>query len=343
MNRIFWHSYVADRGGCGHIRVIFPSLLFNSLKYKDNEFYASYNWNFIMDNDFYKFKKFIIFQRPATKQHLEFIKVLKKIGIKTIYEIDDDFFDIPKWNMAHSYYKENIKHIKEMLKIVDGVSVSTLPLKSKISKYNKNIVINPNHLPKFLWGKQLNPIPIKSKPRILWAGSSNHFSVDKNKGGDFGDELIHFIKKTVDIYQWVFMGGFPQELNCVKDKIEYHKWQNIYDYPNYLKSLKINLGVVSLEHNEFNKGKSDIKAKEFVHCGIPTVFTRFGPYNNLTCTGKFDDKLISNIETLLSDEDKRLNVWQNDLSLLSDELYWNEKNLISFINNNLKLSKMGEL
>jgi hypothetical protein len=54
-----------------------------------------------------------------------------------------------------------------MLKIVDGVSVSTLPLKSKISKYNKNIVINPNHLPKFLWGKQLNPIPIKSKPRIL--------------------------------------------------------------------------------------------------------------------------------------------------------------------------------
>jgi hypothetical protein len=29
--------------------------------------------------------------------------------------------------------------------------------------------------------------------------------------------------------------------------------------------------------------------------------------------------------------------------LLSDELYWNEKNLISFINNNLKLSKMGEL
>jgi hypothetical protein len=69
--------------------------------------------------------------------------------------------------MAHSYYKENIKHIKEMLKIVDGVSVSTLPLKSKISKYNKNIVINPNHLPKFLWGKQLNPIPIKSKPRIL--------------------------------------------------------------------------------------------------------------------------------------------------------------------------------
>jgi hypothetical protein len=72
--------------------------------------------------------------------------------------------------------------------------------------------------------------------------------------------------------------------------------------------LKINLGVVSLEHNEFNKSKSDIKAKEFVHCGIPTVFTRFGPYNNLTCTGKFDDKLISNIETLLSDEDKRLNV-----------------------------------
>lgn len=334
---VFWHSYVADKGGCGHIRVIFPSLLCNNFKYKDKNFYSSYNWRFVMDNTFYKNNQFIVFQRSATEQHLQFIKAMNKMGIKTIYEVDDDFFDIPKWNMASSYYKQNNKFIYEMLKVVDGVTVSTQHLKSKILKYNKNVSIIPNHLPKFLWTNSLKPLEIKGKPRILWAGSANHFSI-KGIDGDFDKELLNFIEKTVDIYQWVFMGGFPNELSHIKDKIEFHQWKEIFYYPEYLKSLNINLGVVSLKDNEFNKSKSDIKAKEFCHCGIPTVFSKVGPYKHLTCTAKTDIKFISNIEMMLSDYDKRVSVWKEDWQKLSDELYWETNgNVKKFINNNLKL------
>jgi hypothetical protein len=32
------------------------------------------------------------------------------------------------------------------------------------------------------------------------------------KGGDFGNKLLNFIRKTTDKYDWIFMGAIPEEL-----------------------------------------------------------------------------------------------------------------------------------
>ena len=94
----------------------------------------------------------------------------------------------------------------------------------------------------------------------MWWGSANHFALPGSgkEGGDFGSDLLEYMRKTTDKYEWTFGGAVPNELKDLVDKGEMTRipWQKVLDYPSYLKSLKPDLGVIPLEINEFNKSKS---------------------------------------------------------------------------------------
>ena len=183
-----FHTYLGDNAGCGHIRVIFPSLMLNQFKYKGMNFGSTYNSYFTNDPKYYDNLSFVKFQRSMTDGQLQCIRLVKciqessKAGFGVIYEVDDLITDeIPETNSASKYYKEAFPIIKEILSIVDGVTVSTETLKKEILKYNKNVQVIPNRLCKWLWNSNKNNKIENYKPRILWAGSQNHF--DKDKGG----------------------------------------------------------------------------------------------------------------------------------------------------------------
>jgi len=229
-----------------------------------------YTAGFINDPMFYNRFTIVQFQRSATKEHLALFNhyianIKKKVRVPLTYEIDDALIDIPKWNYAFNYYEKNINFITDIMKQVDGITVTTQPLKDMYSPYNNNIGIIPNHLPKFLWGDILEPRYLrvsKGKIRIGWAGSENHFSNPKSKdfssgiyGGDFGSELLSFIHKTVDIYTWVICGALPVELYDIKDKIEFHKFVPIINYPQFIKSMDLDICIAPLMPCKFNDCK----------------------------------------------------------------------------------------
>jgi intein/homing endonuclease len=271
-SRFRLHSYCGDLGGCGFIRIIYPYMLLNTYKYKNYKFECFYNTSFINDPNYYKTFTFVQFQRSATEQHLKiinhYIKNIKPhVRVPLIYEIDDLLMDIPEWNYASSYYNNNSGPVIEIMKKVDGIVVSTEKLKEIYSQYNKNIVVIPNHLPKFLWGDVMLPRFMRSnekggRVRIGWAGSENHFC-NKNsdeykkgiRGGDFSDKILSFIRGTVDKYQWVLSGGFPTELDDIKDKIEYHPWVDIIHYPSHMRKLDLDICLGLLVPCDFNEGK----------------------------------------------------------------------------------------
>lgn len=267
-------SYCGDRQGCGTIRIIYPTLLLNQYRPEKQQylFEADYLTSFVNDPNFYKTYTFVQFQRSATEQHLKifqhYVKHLRKFArVPIVYEIDDLLMDIPNWNYAASYYNNNPTPIFEMMKLVDGMTTSTEDLKKAYSPYCNNIQVIPNHLSKFIWGdvrpKHLrNPRELKDRPRIGWAGSENHFCNPKTKefkeglrGGDFGHKLMDFIRKTVDKYQWVLSGAFPVELEDVRDKIEHYGWVSIFQYPNHLKKLDLDICMAILQPCHFNDCK----------------------------------------------------------------------------------------
>lgn len=352
--RIRLHSYLGDYQGCGHIRVIWPYILLNLLRDRRRyAFEAVYSAAFINDPAYYKRFTLVQFQRSATKEHLALFNhfctnIRSKHRIPLVYEIDDALIDIPEWNYAWSYYKNNIDNIKQIFSKVDGMIVSTEPLRQLYSPYNPNIKIIPNHLAKFLWGDIIvknNHRELKDKPRIGWAGSENHFIKkgtkeynDGIRGGDFGTGLLDFIRKTTDKYTWVFNGALPIELSDIKDKIEFHPFVSIINYPMHLRKLDLDICIAPLMKCGFNECKSGIKILEYSLIGCPGVYSNVYPYKDMSCVSDDDEGMISYIEKLAGDVGYRLEVWNKDYEVVRDDLYWEDNdNLLKYVNTYLSL------
>lgn len=340
-------TYASDNGGCGYIRSILPNISMTSWRYKKMRFNFDTLPIFVQDPSFYKSYSFVKFQRSATKNQLllmkHFIKNIKnqsQTGI--VYESDDNLFNIPESNFAHQYYKQNKPYIEEMLSIVDGITVSTGYLKKCYNKYNKNISVVPNKLCKSLWGNvktRDNFENVDKKPKIVYPGSQNHFAtVEGTTGGDIGPVLMDYIKKTTDKYEWIFIGGMPNELEDLKKqgKITFHSWVNILDYPSFIKNLDADIAIAPLEINDFNRSKSNIKRLEYVVCGLPAVFTNIEPYKNAAVTAETEEFFIDRLEWLVYNPDIRYKMWKKEYDSLKRKLYFEDSRL-QWLNENLKL------
>ena len=345
-------SYLGDTQGCGTIRVIYPALLLNNYRKEGYGFSTFYTAYFVMLPDYFKSFSFIQFQRSATEPQLNMFKhfrdhIRKQTNTPIVYEVDDLLIGIPEWNFARDYFDGYKNNIIEMIKMSDGLTVTTPSLKKVYSKYNSNISIIPNHLPKFVWGDiyPKHEYQPNKKPRILWAGSQNHFALKKHvengiTGGDFGKKLLDFIIKTVDNYEWILCGGYPDELECVRDKIEYHGWWNTFNYPKGLKDIDPDFCIAPLEPCLFNECKSNIKALENVALGCPAVYQDIEPYKRMTLKSNSDEEMISHIEDLANDIDYRGQIWKKDHKVVAPQLWWEEdNNLLLYINSYLKLFK----
>lgn len=317
-------SYLGDTQGCGTIRVIYPYLYLNHFRRKDAMCHSTYLMNYVPDVDWYSSYTFCQFQRSATEAHLQLIKhfkenVQKKYPIPVIYEIDDMLFGIPKWNYASIYYNRSEDIIKRIMESVDGMIVSTAKLKEVYSRYCKKISVVPNHLPKFIWGDiypKHNYFDEKSKIKILWGGSQNHFALrgvvgDDVKGGDFGDDLLNFIKKTTDKYEWHFVGALPEELKEIKSKIRFHPWQNIFEYPSKLKEISPDICIAPLRDIEFNDCKCIIgntkivtknRIKEVKNVNIGDYIWQESDYKKVYEKIKYERRKTIKIKTYLGFE-----------------------------------------
>jgi hypothetical protein len=344
-------GFLGDVQGCGTIRVIHPYLLLNHYRRPNIQVISQAMNHFVFEPQFFKNFTFAQFQRSATQQHYNifvwFRKEVQKIHkIPLIYEIDDLLLGIPEYNYASGYYKNNEDWIKKCMSISDGMVVTTKQLKESYSPYCKNITIIPNHLPKFIWGDIYQAHDYYEegrKPKILWAGSQNHFvrkglTPNGKQGGDFGSGLIDFIKKTTGAYDWYFVGALPEELEEVKSKLCWIPWKHIFEYPKAVKDIEPDLCIAPLMDNYFNSCKSNIKVLEFTAMGAPGIYNDVAPYKQTKVKVKTDEEMISEIEKMASDIDYRARVFRHDYEKVKGQLWWEEGNNVKkYINSYLNL------
>lgn len=338
-SKISFQQYIADIAGCGHIRVIYPSLLLNTY-YNPKErlmFESFYSTKYNTDPAYYNDVSFTIFQRSVTKNQLNVIKHFKKYNKHKpiIYEIDDNLFNIPEWNHASAYYSDLKPYAEEIISLCDGVVTSTQTLRKSLLKYNNNIKVIPNHLPKFLWGDSSFKKQNSDKIRVCYPGSFNHFDKNTDKG-DFSKELIDFISDTLDEFQWVFVGGMPQSLKD-NPKIEQYGWQSVLEYPYFLKNLNIDVMLAPLDNIFFNECKSNIKALDATAIGVPLICSNIEPYNNLPGICNTSNDMIQMINDM-TDESNRYDIYTKQYNILKKQLYWEDDgNLLKYVNTFLNL------
>lgn len=333
-------NYYGDFGGCGWWRMQLPELLINYGKHG----VVTGMHKLIPDENFYRDVRSIRLQRQASPVHADFFKHLRGIAdkhdIKMIYEIDDIIFkdDIPDFNKAKSTYDsdEILKSTIELMNLCDTMSVSCDFMKTYYEDHlgHKNIQVIPNMAPK-MWfdglyssSETMNRFDKnKNRPRVLYAGSGNHFDIDQ-KGLD--DDFSHVNEAIINSrkdFKWVFMGSIPKQLQeyVRNGDMEFHNWAPVHFYPQAMSKLNVNAVVAPLMDCTFNKAKSNIKYLESAYLGIPGVYQDIVTYKE--APNRFTDgkSMVSKLHKIL--EDRKLYAKLSKQSRTYAETMWLDDNL----------------
>ena len=269
------------------------------------------NDNFLLD--------IIIISREAfhSNEFLDLlIKKCKLLGIKIIYELDDDLMNIDKSHRDYNYYAQKRMGIFHIAKNADVITVSTNALKSKLCNYNDNIIVIPNVITHY-WECDINETPAKNNIiKIGYMGTPTHKDDIKLIEDAFYIVKNYFKEKNKDVI-FEMIGGTAEKLSWA-NQIEISTTNKFF--PNFVKFVKetINwdVAVAPLEDNNINASKSELKYLEYSYLEIPGVYSEIGPYKENIIHG-FNGLLVhenspyewaDNIIKLIENEDLRKNI-----------------------------------
>jgi glycosyltransferase involved in cell wall biosynthesis len=189
----------SDRTGVGKFRSIDPHLFLQKLYGEDFHVDIVFDLDF-NDINFWKEYQIVHFHRSIGQdmdRSLQFIPVLKSMGIKTICDIDDYWLPTKEHPLHQLILQNKINEkILSNIKAADYVTTTTEIYADEIRKHNKNVVVLPNAI-------DPNESQFKEKTiecdrlRIGWLGGSSH------------------------LHDLMLLDGMTDKLSEFKDKIQY--------------------------------------------------------------------------------------------------------------------------
>lgn len=267
---------LADNQGCGHYRCLLPSWY---LQLNTTIYHVTCSWELALA-DMYCYDM-IIFQRHFEDKVKPLWYAAKDSGVITVYETDDDFFNIRPINPAYKFIGNNEKqNVRDFMKMADAVIVSTANLKEVMKGYNKNIYHIPNMIEldkEFIANRSYDT---SEMVRVIYAGGPSH-------ADDFRGMEASIIKLMDDFGSKIkvfFMGWIP---DCLKTdtRIQQIPWLPVGEYLRAIASIQPHIGLCPLEDNVFNRSKSNMKWLEYTAMGAVTVASNVLPYQEVITSG----------------------------------------------------------
>ncbi|WJY16663.1 glycosyltransferase [Pectobacteriaceae bacterium CE90] len=255
----------ADWFGCGHYRLIQP---FKHLEQNACIEGGLHLGPMINLTDVARVDPDVIILQGVTGEKIpQLMQHYRKYNrAKVVLEYDDYLPNIPVANHArHSISQDVIRRIRRAIEQADWLVVSTPELAKEYEPFHSDIRVALNRLSPELWENLASYRRVSKKARVGWAGGSSH-------AGDLA--LIKGVVKALENeVEWVFMGMKPSDVAC-----EFHMGVPIEFYPEKLASLNLDLAIVPLEINQFNRCKSNLRLLEMGACGVPVICTDIEPY-----------------------------------------------------------------
>jgi glycosyltransferase involved in cell wall biosynthesis len=177
---------------------------------------------------------------------------------RTIFDFDDAIYTRPgkPHSWATSYRIKKRLHL--WLKCADIVTTSNHFLAGYALKYSNSVKVIPMALDTDVW-KPRNRIH-RDEIIMGWAGAPVNVPLIEK----LGPILAHLLKKYTFLTLAIFSGRKPK-LSC---PFEYHPFFPGSE-PEFVKNLDI--GLLPLDDEEYTRGKSPIKAFQYLACGVPVV------------------------------------------------------------------------
>jgi len=189
----------SDRTGVGKFRSIDPHLFLQKLYPEDFHVDIIFDVDF-NDFNFWKQYQIVSFHRSIGQdmdRSVQFIPVLKSMGIVTVCDIDDYWLPTKEHPLHQLIVQNKINEkIIANLRAADYVTTTTELYADEIKKINKNVFVFPNAIdPNENQFKE--PTPESDRLRIGWLGGSSH------------------------LHDLMLLDGMVAKLSDLTDKIQY--------------------------------------------------------------------------------------------------------------------------
>ncbi|MHB8057203.1 MAG: FkbM family methyltransferase [Desulfuromonadaceae bacterium] len=256
------------------------------------------SWGFgLRDNQYYiepdaiKSADLFVVQRSCPRQETTVVlDYLFTLGKPIVYEIDDLLTQLPPKNPWYDLGRSCAPNICDFVKKCSAVTVSTEELKTQFSALNENIYVLPNLINADLWCKKS---PTSSGPLVIgYAGTVTH---------EADLELIEEVLERValrygDKVAFTFMGCATERIAKLSG-FAFVKFEETFEaYAKILQEISIDIMLIPLEDNPFNRCKSNIKWLEYSACGIAGIYTDLPPYNTCIKNGETGLLVCNSVE-----------------------------------------------
>lgn len=205
-------------------------------------------------------------------------------NLRTVYENDDDIFNITQENyMAYDTYKEGTEIREAVLRycntasMITTTSIHLADAHRRMSPYVP-VEVLPNCIPE--WALDLAHDDRKGHPRIGWIGGSSH---DRDIM-EAAPAVKRFLKRFPE-WQLCIGGVDYRDKFKVKDAL-FVPWIHVTDDPKlYYRVIDFDIGICPLLDTEFARSKSPVKALEYMARGGVVVASDVEPYRRFVDHG----------------------------------------------------------
>lgn len=226
----------------------------------------------------------VVVQRLCTNAQLEFLRVCAGLGMRIIYDLDDNVWEIPEYNPAHRTLNAYREGFNACIRMVHAVSVSTRELAASVRKHvgkkqmthlttgmDIPIVVVENRIEERLFARPVQPNSLL----VGWAGSSSHI-------GDLVlvEDAIVACSREFPQTTFQFRGCVLAEDSKIRNVqgFQHVLWTPVAEYAARMPVWGWSIALAPVQDIRFNAAKSCIKMIEAGYCGIPCLASWVRPY-----------------------------------------------------------------
>lgn len=228
---------------------------------------------------------------------------------KYVLDLDDDPYSFSKNHPEYKKLKERMPQVKKVIQLADHIVVSTQGIKDVISKDNPYVTVIPNAIDPDIW-KFKNKKRNDGKIHIGWIASASHMAdlhvilealneivkkydnVHIHFAGMVDMKIIDVDKPSDEMINLAVLQSLIKhsKVNAnftpLVGRFTHHVGTQGYEeFPEFLASLGLDIGIAAIENTQFNRCKSNIKWLEHAMLEIPMVLSDVGPYRDSVVHG----------------------------------------------------------